>query len=1023
MKISDFSIKRPVFTTVTIVLILLLGTVSLLKIPLKLIPDINPPVGVVVTTYPGASPKEVEEKVSKPLEQSLSTLPGIKKVQSTSQEGTNLIILEFSWSTSIDQVENEILQRINGIPLPDEANQPSFLKFDPSQFPIIQLSLSGEKDEKKLKRLAEKLKLELTRMDGVANVSLSGQLVQQINVVIDQDKLQQYKLSQSDIVNIIRSNNISLPGDTVEAQGKELTTRVISALHDPEEIKGLVLTIDPLTGEKVKIADVADVRLAEPKEQMITRTNQSPSILLSVLQESDANTAEVSKRFQEYLTQLLKKNDFKGIKADILFDQGDYIRQAIGSITNSLLVGGIFSMLVLFVFLRNIRSPLIIGIAIPYSVIVTFVLMYFSHFTLNIMTLGALALGIGMLVDNAIVVIENIYRHLSFGKDPKTAAIDGAKEVGGAITASTLTTVAVFLPVVFITGLIGQLFTQFALTISFSLFASLIVALTVIPMMASRWLKPQSVKRVEGRSRSKWMNVVDRSIRWTLNHRKTILAVTLILFVLGSFGISRVGMEFLPPTDEGTFTLKVKLENGASLERTQKVAAAIEKELMKEKDVEVVSSLIGSTQEDTFRGTGNTSEAEINVKLKPSSKRSQSIFHLVDSYQQKLEKAASKVDETAVLTYNLQTTSGSSPQTLTFSVQNPDAGKLDQSVKKISKGLKKLDGVSELSTDQMDLVKEVQLEINREKAMEAGMAPAQIAKTATEITRGVQAAQVLSKNSDQVLGVFVRFQSDDTRTLENLKEMKIRKPDGQFIALKDLADFSIGNGPVKIERIDGQKAVQFTLKYKEGENLSTISAKVDEEISRLNLPDDTEITFGGDRELLNDSIDDMLMAIGLAIILVYMVMAAQFESFKYPFVIMFSVPLMVIGIGAALYATQTPISVSSIIGIIILAGIVVNNAIVLVEYINQRKADGIHSLEAIIQSVKDRTRPILMTALTTILGLIPLAIGLGEGTEINQPMAITVIGGLVSSTFLTLFVIPVIYSYFDPATRKKQKQS
>lgn len=486
MRISDFSIKRPIFTLVTMFLVLILGVVSLLNIPLKLIPDLNPPVGVVVTSYPGASPDEVVEKVTKPLEENLATLPGIKTLTSTSQESANFILMQFSWTTNIDEIQSEVIQRLDQTQLPDEADKPRFMKFDPAQFPIIQLSLSGEEEPEALRKLADELNLELAKIEGVASVNLSGTAIKEVRVELDQDKLRDFKLSQADVVDVIESNNISMPGDPVLTEGKELTTRIISSIDSLDTLKKLTVTVDPASGNKVSLDDISEVQLTSQDDRTITRTNQAPSVLLSVLRQSDANTAEVSDQFIKQLDTLLEKEQFKNIESEILFDQGDYINLAIGNISNSLILGGIFAMIVLFFFLKNVKSPLIIGISIPYSVIFTFVLMYFSDFTLNIMTLGGLALGIGMLVDNSIVVIENIYRHLSMGKDPKTAASEGAKEVGGAITASTLTTVAVFLPVVFITGIIGELFKEFALTISFSLFASLAVALTVVPMLAGR---------------------------------------------------------------------------------------------------------------------------------------------------------------------------------------------------------------------------------------------------------------------------------------------------------------------------------------------------------------------------------------------------------------------------------------------------------------------------------------------------------------------------------------------------------
>ncbi|PAQ13074.1 MFS transporter [Bacillaceae bacterium SAOS 7] len=1015
MKISNFSIKRPVFTTVIMFLVIILGVVSLLKIPLKLIPDINPPIAVVVTSYEGASPTEVVEKVTKPLEESLSTLPGINNITSTTREGSNLLLLEFSWSTKIDDIQSDVLQRIDRTPIPDEASKPQFFKFDPSQFPIIQLSLQSTDNQGNLEKLASELEKDLTTVEGVANVSVTGSLDKEVKIELNEEKLEEYNLAQSDVVQLIQANNISLPGDTVESNGMSLTTRIVSQLTSIDEIKQLVLTVDPLDGEEITVGDVASVELKEKDTGTITRANQNPAILLSVLQQADANTAEVSTQFQKKLNELLKEDRYKNIEADVLFDQGDYIRLSIGNIGNSLLLGGVFAMLVLFVFLRNVKSPLIIGVAIPYSVIVTFVLMYFADFDLNIMTLGALALGIGMLVDNAIVVIENIYRHLSMGKDSKQAARDGAKEVGGAITASTLTTVAVFLPVVFISGILGQIFKEFALTISFSLLASLVVALTVIPMMASRWLKaPETNAQKE---QTPVMSRFEKAIRWSLNHRFLVLAISFVLLVGGAFGLTTVGSQFLPPTDEGFFNMRVELENGTSLQETNRVMEAVENELEKQKDVDVFVSLIGSTQEDSFRGTGSTNVAELYVKLAPLEKRDRSVFAFVDDIKKDVITAAENVNQTAEVTFNLQSASGTSPQTLTFNVRDMSKERLDEAVQKIEAAVKDIDEITEITTNREETVKEIQITVDREKALEAGLAPAQIAAIVNDATRGVIATQIINKN-DEVQMVKVQYDQTVTKNIDNLKSLLVKTPSGNFMKLQELADIQIQQGPVSIQRINQQEAVQFTAMYTSDTNLGAISKKVDEKIAELDLSDETKITFSGDRDLLESSIDDMVMALLLAIVLIYIVMAAQYESFKYPFVIMFTVPLMVVGVSIALTVTRTPLSIPAVIGVLILAGIVVNNAIVIVDYIIQRKEKEANSYEAIVSAVKDRARPILMTALTTILGLVPLAMGIGGGTEINQPMGIAVIGGLISSTFLTLFVIPVVYSFFDRETRR-----
>ncbi|THE09978.1 efflux RND transporter permease subunit [Bacillus timonensis] len=1018
MHISKFSIKRPTFTLVSMFLVIILGIVSLMNIPLKLIPDINPPVGVVVANYFGASPNEVSEKVTKPLEQSLSTLPGLKTMSSTSQEGASFILLQFSWTTSIDEIENEIVSRINQTQITDDAEAPRFLKFDPSQFPVIQLSLSMEGDEKGLQELAEGLVTELNKVEGVANVNLSGVVSDEIKVELDQEKLKEYALTQTDIVNILRANAVSLPGNTIESEGKELTTRVISSLNSVDDLEELAITIDPILGEKVVLADLAQVKIVPESQKTITRANMEPAMLVSVLQESDANTANVSQSFQKELEKKLAQKKYKNVQADILFDQGDYVKVAIGNITSTLLLGGLFAMIVLFFFLRNVKSPLIIGIAIPYSVIVTFVLMYFSDFSLNILTLGGLALGIGMLVDNSIVVIENIYRHLSMGKEPKVAAEEGTKEIGTAIIASTLTTVAVFLPVVFITGLIGELFTEFAVTIAFSLFASLVVALTVVPMLASRFLKRPIGDLEKKRMTSRGMLFLEKATRWSLSHRLIVLLVTLVMFGVSLFGLFTVGTEFIPKSDEGFFTIKMKLENGTPLKETQNAVTVIEKELAEEPDVDVYVSLIGSTQEKSFRGGGSTNEAEIYVKMVGAEERERSTFEFVDDTKQKIETKVSELHPEAVVKFNLQSSSGSTPNTLQFHVKDTDKGQLDKAVDKIADALVTLKDVTEVSTDVSKTIEELQITIDKEKAFEEGLVPVQIASTVNDVTRGTRAIQLIDQENT-IYPVNVGYNREFTNHIESLRDLPLKTQANTFVPLDEVADIEIGEGPLTVRRIDQQHAVQFTVKYVSSTNLGAISKKIDEEVAGLGLSDETDLVYSGDKELLESAMDQMLLAFVLALTLIYFVMAAQFESFKYPFVIMFTVPLMVIGVAIGLFFTNTPIGITAIIGIIVLAGIVVNNAIVIVDYINRKKEEGMGSYEAIVVAVKDRTRPVMMTASTTILGLLPLAFGIGEGSEINQPMGITVIGGLLSSTLLTLFVIPVVYSLFDKETRRR----
>jgi len=493
-----------------------------------------------------------------------------------------------------------------------------------------------------------------------------------------------------------------------------------------------------------------------------------------------------------------------------------------------------------------------------------------------------------------------------------------------------------------------------------------------------------------------------------------ILLFTVVCFSLSLFGLTRIGTEFLPPTDEGFTSISVKLENGVAVSETEKIVKQIEERLKQEKDVDVYVSLIGGTQQSQARGQTNANQAEMYVKLVPLAERQRSIFEFVEELEQDIQE---ELGEQAEITFNVSTATGSSPHTLTFRLTDSDEKRLQQTVKKVKQELLAIQQVTNVSTDLDITVQEIQIEVNREKAKDYGLAPAQIAQTVNQMTKGQLTSQLTTDDS-AVLPVYTGFGQSFNTSIDALKAMQLRSPAGLFVKLEEVATVSMQEGPVSIRRSDQAAAVAFFVDYETKESLGGISAKVDKALEQVNLPSTTQVVFSGDRELYDSAIDDMLLAVMLAIVLVYIVMAAQFESFKYPFVIMFTVPLMIIGVAIAMFLTNTLIGVTSVIGILVLVGIVVNNGIVLVDYINQQKAIGMPAYEAILLATQDRLRPILMTALTTILGLLPLALGIGEGTEMNQPMGIAVIGGLVTSTLLTLYIVPIIYSLMDKETRK-----
>ena len=1021
-----FSIRRPVLTMVTMLLVIVLGAVSLVNIPLKLIPDINPPIGVVVATYDQAGPEEVNDQVTIPIEDSLSTVTGLDTISSTAQEGSSLTLLQFGWATDIDDVEGEISQGLDNVQLPDDAGDPRFMKFDPSQLPIIQMSLSSEMDELEFQGLVEELSEELERIEGVASVDAEGLTTESIEIQLDSDGMDDYQLDMNTLQQMLISSDVSMPGTTISDGTDSITTRIQAQMQSIEDLEEFPVTIDPAEGETVTLDDISTIERVSDSGESISRTNQSPSVLVNVLEESNGNTSQVSGDFLDVLESTLEAPRFEGIEADVLFDQGDYINRSIQDIATALVLGAVFAMVVLFLFLRNIRSPIIIGIAIPYSVIFTFVLMYFSDFTLNLLTMGGLALGVGMLVDNSIVVIENINRHLGLGKTPKEAAHEGAKEVAAAITASTFTTIAVFLPVLFIEGIIGQIFTQFSLTVAFSLLASLIVALTVVPMFAGKFMKQTDTSMEERRRSSIYNRVIRRMLKFSLRFRLVTFLIVGILVALGIFGIYRTGMIFLPETDESFFSANVDMTAGTNLETTEAALSEMEEYLLDIEEIEVFLAMAGASETGGIGGGSDASQGSIYVTTVPLDERERSTNEVADEVNAELQTIAESYVDDAEVSIMTTTSTGTDSTVLTFDLMNSSEQDLDADEEKITEALRGMEAVERVSNDTTETIDELAITLDEGELFENGLTASEVAQTFNNLTTGMDVFLILDDGTEEYLLVRMTLPEEDVDSEEALGDIVIsRTEDGEAVTLEEVGTIDRQPAPSSVQRINGQHAYQYELELETGANLSEAVTEMQDVIDDLDLTPGSNLSFTGDQELIEDSIMDMLMAMVLAVVLVFLVMAAQFESFKYPFVIMFTIPLSSVGVMLALWLTTTPLSVPIFIGMLVLIGIVVNNGIVLVDFINQLRGRGLNAYEAITEAVDVRTRPILMTAFTTMLGLVPIAIGLGEGSEINQPMGISVIGGLLASTLLTLIIVPVVYSLFTKETltmnRKKNR--
>lgn len=1019
MKLADFSIRRPKFTIVVMIILMLLGIVSLTRLPLQLMPNIQPPIAAVATTYQGAGPEEVMEDVTKPIESELSSVNGLKNISSQSQESSSVVILEFGYDMTIDEVESDITRALESVQLPEQAGDPAFLEFDISMMPSIQMAVtsSGE-DVAEYQGQVDDLVTELENIEGVASISQNGTVVEEIQVNLDIDALSKANMTQTDVAGLIEANNISIPNATIVDSDSRtsISTRTVSNIDGVETLRELVIADLP-GGETMTLDDIADVSVEEQDSNSITRLNQDNALSIDVMLSSDANASNVNSEFKEVLNEKLDEDEFSNLTVETLYDEGEYIDLAINSVYTSLISGAVLAMIILFAFLRNLKAPLIIGLAIPFSVITTFALLFFTNISINLMTLGGLALGIGMLVDNSVVVIENIYRHLSMGKDPKKAASDGTKEVASAIIASTLTTAAVFAPVVFVSGLVGQLFTPLAITVVFSLFASLFVALTVVPMISSRILDAPKENIEKARSERPYMKLLTKFTRWTLQHRLLVMIITVLLMAAGILGIVNQGMTLMPESDEGALTIEIEKEQGTIYEDTFETVQSIENQLEDYSEVEMYLSNVGSLQ-PMMSMSEETNKASITATLVSQADRNVTTNEFISNIEDEIEG----LDESAEINVIPMSQSGisSEPNTLMLRVSDDNAERLAESEATIIEELEADGSIDSVASSREDMVEEMQIRVDRDAARENGLQPAQIGQALYEASNGVEASTVEANND--YLSINVKYPDTYLDSVSNFETLEIPNAEGEYVPISEVAELEETEMLPLITRNDQEETSELTVTYSSDMSLNEAGTHVEDIVSAADFSEDTHYSVGGDLEMLGDAIPQMLLAIVLGVVFIYLVMVAQFESFRHPFIVIMAMPLSIVGVMAALVLTNSPLSVVSFVGIIMLLGIVVNNSILLVDYTNQQKEKGIPTIEALEISVRHRFRPIIITALTTALGMLPLAMGIGEGGEMIAPMGTVVIGGLVSSTFFTLFVIPIFYSYIDKETRNMHKK-
>lgn len=1017
MNLSRLSVKRPVTITMIVLVIVLLGAISLTKLPIDLFPEIEVPVAVIVTSYTGTGPQEIENLITKQIEGAVSTVGNIDTVNSISSEGSSVVIAQFNFGTDMDLASLEMREKVDLVKgfLPEDANDPMVLKIDPNSMPIIQIALSTNGSLAELQSLAEdSFSQRLERLDGVASVDIGGGFTNEIEIAVDQSELANYGLSINQLAQLIGASNMNLPGGTVNKGDQKLAVRVTGEFQNIVEIKNMPIPL--ASGDVIKLQDIAHVELINKDVSSISRTNGRDSINISIQKQSGKNTVQVANLVNEEIESL--KKDYPDVEINVVLDTAMYIKSSINTVAKNAIFGSLLAVLILYIFLKNLRTTLIIGISIPISLIASFILLYFSGITLNMMTLGGLALAVGMLVDSAIVVLDNIFRFRTEGYSKIDAAIKGASEVGMAITASTLTTIAVFIPIVFIEGFVGTIFKDFALTVSLSLGASLMVSLTLIPMLSSKILtissneeghkkrKLQKVYDAFDNSYSKVENAYRKLLSKGLRNRKTTIILAFLIFVGSIASLFGVGMEFLPATDEGTISIGVALPLGAEIEKIEQIALIIEEKLSTVPEIDVVSTNIGSG--DILRGSATTSNgATISVGLIKLSERDRSTADVSEEIRSLVKDIPGAEISISQASSMGMMTSGNP---ISISIKGAELNVLEEVSNDFSEIIETVEGTRDVKTSLSDAVPEVEVLVKKEMAATYGLTAAQVA---TAVRNGASGTTVTRfKDQGDEIDVVIRALGEVTESISNFGQMDITTPTGINIPLSQVAELSIQKGPIMISREGQERVVTVTSQIVE-RDLKSITTDIEAKLESYQIPKGYTYTIGGENKEMIEAFSQLGLALLLAIILIYMVMAAQFESLIYPFIIMFTIPLAFSGGALALFLTGRSLGVTALIGVIILAGIVVNNGIVLIDYINVLRKEGKEREEAISIAGPIRLRPILMTTLTTILGLVPLALGIGEGSELMAPMGTVVIGGLSLSTVLTLVIVPVMYTVFD----------
>jgi CzcA family heavy metal efflux pump len=1035
MWLTRLALRYPITTFLIAITILVLGLISLVQLPIDLLPNITIPIISTITFYPGANPVDMEQSVTVFVERAVSSANNVDYIQSATKEGISQVRINFNWNANLDVALVDVVQRVNRIinQLPTGVSQPVVLRFDITSLPVCNIVVSGDMDERDLYDLGYNvIEPQIEHLSGVASAQVTGGRIREIHVILDRNRVQALNMPVQTIINAVANANLIIPsGDLITGQF-DYVLKTDSRFNVVAPIEDIVLRID--NGIPIRIRDVGRVEDSYQEQTEIIRINGKPGLNLSVQKMYGANTVNVVDNVLQALPRLtgIPPN----VRLSITFDQSLYIRQTISGLQHEILLGALLAMIIILLFLRNIRGTLIIVVAIPMSILITFIMFRFGNITLNIMTLGGFALAVGRLVDDSIVELEAITRHYNLQRPDQTkiqATLEAAKEVAAPIFISTLSTVIVFLPIVFLTGIAKLLFIPLTITIAIALFGSFFVSRTITPMMCYNFLRPEkALDRESGKAADRvrvWAhdalesldNWYESRLNWALGHRRLVIG-GIVLFAILSLGLFKfIGTEFFPNQDESQFSVRVKLPVGSNAQATEKVVQEVEEVLRANipeirtviADVGVPSSRSGRL----FSRNAGSYAASMQVSLVPPNKRKRSVFAIIDFIRPRLAQipgAQIFISPSGFLRFLLNFGSAA-PIDIEILGFDLDAG--SKLAEEIAAAVKSVPGAESVQISRDNNLPELDIKIDRNKAGVLGVNAAEIANAINAYINGAVASLYTDPVNGNQYNILVRLEEKYRDQIDDIQKMVVTTPDGNDILLGDIATVERTSGPVEIDRKYQQRLVEVTAEVS-GRSLGAVATDIAHKLDQITVPPGFQVILGGNVAQQRQTFRALLLASLLAILLVYVVMSSQFQSLLDPFIIMFTVPLGIVGVLWILFLTNTTLSVTSFQGIIVMVGIVVSNGILLVDYTNRLRFSGLPLHEAVVKAGRTRLKPILMTSLSTVLGLLPMAFGLG-GEKTQSPLAISVIGGLSVSTVLTLIFIPTVYTIFEERFRRK----